>query len=640
MAQTTSPRRDVEARGRRARAPSPLLACAALALSGASCDDGKASKPATQVIVDLDADEALKPQVAELLVRVTGSNGRGDLDRRLERLEERVRPGADGEPEWPVRVALVPRDGDAARVFEISASTFDADGEWLAVARLITGYVADEVRYVRLVVQASCIGVSCEELENCSAGVCGDAWMDPNGLAAFDGQRDAPLSGGGPGDAGAGEAGSGGTAGASGAGAAGGSGAAGGAGSGPSAGSGGTNAQAGTGGSGGQGGAGTSGTDASVPQDGSTGTAPCAEANGGCDPLVTCAESDGEVRCGACPSGYDDVNGDGTRCADIDECASDNGGCHPTLGECRNTEGGHFCRCMDGYNGNGVVCTLNAPCTGPGNCDARASCEDIDGVSRCVCASGYEGNGASCADIDECALGRDDCDTSPRACVNEAGGYRCQCPIGYMGSGVGEAGCTDVNECATANGGCDPNADCTNTIGSRTCACRCGYAGNGLSCSPSTVYAGYGPPSFANSLSLAAGTLYGYRVRNVTAANLLNLGIVSRSSGVNARFALYTNTAQNLPGTLVIQSPSAGITLSVGTNLAFTTTPCTSLAAADYWVFVVANAGFDVASNSSGSESATCYATFAGGTTLPTTFPGCTGGPISAQPFNLFMVID
>lgn len=42
--------------------------------------------------------------------------------------------------------------------------------------------------------------------------------------------------------------------------------------------------------------------------------------------------------------------------------------------------------------------------------------------------TGYEGDGHTCQDIDECADGSALCD---QVCVNEAGGFRCECNPGY-----------------------------------------------------------------------------------------------------------------------------------------------------------------------------------------------------------------
>ena len=41
---------------------------------------------------------------------------------------------------------------------------------------------------------------------------------------------------------------------------------------------------------------------------------------------------------------------------DINECSTNNGGCHATLGTCTNTIGSFTCACISGYSGNGVTC--------------------------------------------------------------------------------------------------------------------------------------------------------------------------------------------------------------------------------------------------------------------------------------------
>lgn len=42
---------------------------------------------------------------------------------------------------------------------------------------------------------------------------------------------------------------------------------------------------------------------------------------------------------------------------------------------------------------------------------------------------------------DECALGTDNCDHDPNACVNTDDGFNCVCPAGFIGDGVGNDGC-------------------------------------------------------------------------------------------------------------------------------------------------------------------------------------------------------
>jgi hypothetical protein len=74
---------------------------------------------------------------------------------------------------------------------------------------------------------------------------------------------------------------------------------------------------------------------------------------------------------------------------------------------------------------------------------------DCDGTTDegvCVpCATGYIGFDGTCTDVDECALGTDDCDRDPAAaCANTTGSYTCACPARFtspVGDARGVGGC-------------------------------------------------------------------------------------------------------------------------------------------------------------------------------------------------------
>ncbi len=205
----------------------------------------------------------------------------------------------------------------------------------------------------------------------------------------------------------------------------------------------------------------------------------CASNNGGCHALTTCSNSPGGFACGPCPAGYSGTGESG--CQDIDECATNNGGCH-ALTTCSNTQGGFECSpCPPGYVGSGSSCSDIDECaTNHGGCDPLASCENQPGGFACgPCPAGYSGSGASgCQDVDECESNNGSCDLLT-TCINAPGGRTCgACPPGF--TGTGETGCDDIDECATSNGGCDALTQCQNNDGGFSCGpCPAGYSGSG-----------------------------------------------------------------------------------------------------------------------------------------------------------------
>ena len=61
------------------------------------------------------------------------------------------------------------------------------------------------------------------------------------------------------------------------------------------------------------------------------------------------------------------------------------------------------------------------------------SCDSVTGA--CSCRTGWEGSTCS-SDVNECSSG-DVCLDDNDACVNEAGGFRCDCNAGYVRDSAG-----------------------------------------------------------------------------------------------------------------------------------------------------------------------------------------------------------
>ena len=98
-------------------------------------------------------------------------------------------------------------------------------------------------------------------------------------------------------------------------------------------------------------------------------------------------------------------------------------------------------------------------------------CINLPGSSTCACNGGYilEADGQSCTEIDECALGLDNC-SDWATCANTDGAFTCTCNEGF---GVDGITCFDLDECTINNGGCEQI--CINTLGTSECACNAGF---------------------------------------------------------------------------------------------------------------------------------------------------------------------
>ncbi len=112
-------------------------------------------------------------------------------------------------------------------------------------------------------------------------------------------------------------------------------------------------------------------------------------------------------------------------------------------------------------------------------CHIHASCVETNQSVTCICLDGFTGDGLICSDVDECAFqGGHNCKNSN--CVNTVGSYHCSCPSGFRLTP--ENGCEDIDECRDPDLGCHPLASCTNSPGNYSCECLPGYAGDGHEC--------------------------------------------------------------------------------------------------------------------------------------------------------------
>lgn len=200
-------------------------------------------------------------------------------------------------------------------------------------------------------------------------------------------------------------------------------------------------------------------------------------------PRVSCTNVDGSYYCGNCPSGYD---GNGHQCDDVNECATNNGGCSQLV-TCSNTVGSRVCgACPAGYIGDGVTCSYIGICNiNNGGCDSVATCQENSGVPdgrTCTCPSGSTGSGVGNGG---CSASGTSCNDNPCVhgrCEYTGSGYRCICEAGWTSTNCD----VNINDCSTNP--CQNGGTCTDDVNGFICQCLSGWSG--ATCTETSVPCG------------------------------------------------------------------------------------------------------------------------------------------------------
>ena len=226
----------------------------------------------------------------------------------------------------------------------------------------------------------------------------------------------------------------------------------------------------------------------------------CFSKSNSCPTEFVCRDTASSFAC-TCADGFSLAHTG--QCYDEDECQLGLANCEH---QCNNTVGSYECYCNTGYqlSADDRTCEDVDECAlGIDQCLNSETCINLIGSyacretgcvksceyphdNFCICCDGYRLlNRSQCVDVDECQESTDACDMH---CHNIKGSYQCSCDIGFQL--VNETKCLDVDECLMNNGGCA--GLCLNTNGSFNClsinlssvkSCECNESGLPSSCS-------------------------------------------------------------------------------------------------------------------------------------------------------------
>ncbi|XP_017783633.1 PREDICTED: fibulin-1-like isoform X2 [Nicrophorus vespilloides] len=190
-----------------------------------------------------------------------------------------------------------------------------------------------------------------------------------------------------------------------------------------------------------------------------------------CKKGQNCINQRGRFECVSnihCRGGYE-LNEEGNKCIDINECIRGTHSCSSTQ-ICKNYPGYHVCSCPIGYRLDNNQCIDINECEYH-PCSRYSDCHNTVGSFKCICKNGFRELDGKCDDIDECSETPSLCHQN---CVNNWGGYRCSCNSGFTLNKDNRT-CTDVNECEKFKDNNLCVGNCENIPGSYVCRCPPGY---------------------------------------------------------------------------------------------------------------------------------------------------------------------
>jgi hypothetical protein len=331
-----------------------------------------------------------------------------------------------------------------------------------------------------------------------------------------------------------------------------------------------------------------------------------------------------------CAPGYMGTGVGPSGCTDVNECATNNGGCGNAT----------YWRCTNNVGAPPTCADINECATNNGGCGNATYWNCTNNV----------GAPPTCSDINECALDSDDCDTSPVAASNNvAGGFNCTCPSPYVGNGHGASGCTcpTVLACDAGNeqngSYCSSSATlvtCANNNGcqqatSTTCADvaneTCSGAHPNAVCEKAFGY----PTDGGGTGTLGSAFLFAVPFTLTQSLTVKRIGLIARAASSGVRLAIYEGST----GPTTWKASALGGTVAAGRNEYPINDPPPSspvtLPPGSYWIAVVVQASTQFAQGAIGSVRYKAWSPW------NTPFPTGTLAPITSDSLatpNLYVV--
>jgi hypothetical protein len=154
------------------------------ALLSLACRDSQRTASGTQIVLILDADPDVRELASTLTLDIARQSPSGESDGS--KLSNTFPVSGSAAAHWPIDFALMPRDGDTSRTYQVRATLSDTTGP-IAVLRAQTSFVPEQSIEVLLRFGSDCLydaSLACSELQTCAAGSCidtpagqGSSWM-------------------------------------------------------------------------------------------------------------------------------------------------------------------------------------------------------------------------------------------------------------------------------------------------------------------------------------------------------------------------------------------------------------------------------------------------------------------------------